>query len=189
MVKFNIAKADLKYLFNVTKSSMGCVGRDKKCQYVKCTGRDSHLQAFSLDGYRAHIAAAPIDILEGNQHFSFLLKPFALPATNTFFIQCSLDKEKGEIMFDFGNRKFIETLGEGDGEFFNIEQALPKDPPAEQIGINPKYIVDAVQSFRRNARSPVVFEIRSPTSPIIIRSSEDPNDFRLVMPTRVTKAR
>lgn len=75
MVKFNIAKADLKYLFNVTKSSMGCVGLDKKCQYVKFTGRDSHLQAFSLDGYRAHIAAAPIDILEGNQHFPFYSNP------------------------------------------------------------------------------------------------------------------
>ena len=156
MVKFRLAKADLRYIFNITKRSLGYACRKEAHQYIKFTGNDGMLQAVSVDGYRVHCVSVPITVLKGNQPFSFLLKPFAIP---------------------------IERLGKGIDDFIDFEKVIPKKEPVETIGFNPDYLADALKGFRSSSSNPVVLEIYDPCSPVIIRSRKNPEDFRLVLPT------
>lgn len=180
MVKFRLAKADLRYIFNITKRSLGCDCRKEAHQYIKFTGNDGMLQAVSVDGYRVHCVSVPITVLKGNQPFSFLLKPFAIPAMYSSFIECTLGEK--EIAFNFGEQKFIERLGKGIDDFIDFEKVIPKKEPVETIGFNPDYLADALKGFRSSSSNPVVLEIYDPCSPVIIRSRKNPEDFRLVLP-------
>lgn len=181
MVKFRLAKADLRYIFDITKRSLGHVCRKEAHQYIKFTGNDGMLQAASVDGYRMHCVSVPITVLKGNQPFSFLLKPFSIPAMKSSFIECTLGEK--EIAFNFGEQKFIERLGKGIDDFIDFEKVIPKKEPVETIGFNPDYLTDALKGFRSSSSNPVALEIYDPCSPVIIRSRKNPEDFRLVLPT------
>ena len=180
MVKFRLAKADLRYIFDITKRSLGHVCRKEVHQYIKFTGNDGMLQATSVDGYRMHCVSVPITVLKGNQPFSFLLKPFSIPAMKSSFIECTLGEK--EIAFNFGERKFIERLGDGVDDFIDFEEAIPKNEPVETIGFNPDYLADALKGFRSSSDNPVALEIYGPHSPVVIRSNKNSEDFRLVLP-------
>lgn len=183
MTIFDISKAGLRYIFDVTRTALGNAGSREAHRYVRFTCKAGELTAAAVDGYRIHSITIPVNIINGRDSFSFLLKPFAIPATDSDFIRCALDKK--EIIFDFGNRKYIERLGEDIESFMDIEESVPKKKPIEEIGVNPKYLVDALKSFKKDSRNPVVLEIRDPHSPIVIRSKQNPTDYRLVLPVRM----
>lgn len=183
MTIFDISKAGLRYIFDVTRTALGNAGSREAHRYVRFTCKAGELTAAAVDGYRIHSVTIPVNIINGRDSFSFLLKPFALPATDSDYIQCTLDKK--EITFDFGNRKYIERLGEDIEGFMDVEKAMPNKEPVERIGFNPKYLVDALKSFKQGSRNPVVLEIRDSISPIVIRSKQNPTDYRLVLPVRM----
>ena len=175
MVKFRLAKADLRYIFDITKRSLGHVCRKEVHQYIKFTGNDGMLQAASVDGYRMHCVSVPITVLKGNQPFSFLLKPFSIPAMKSSFIECTLGEK--EIAFNFGEQKFIERLGKGIDDFIDFEKVIPKKEPVETIGFNPDYLTDALKGFRSSSSNPVALEIYDPCSPVLSGATKIPKIF------------
>lgn len=183
MIIFNISKAGLRYMFDVTRAALKKSGVREAHRFVRFTYKSGELTASAMDDYRAHAVTIPAEVINGRDTFSFLLKPFVVPATDAEYIQCTLNKK--EITFDFGNRKYIERLGEGIEDFIDVEKAMPNKEPVERIGFNPKYLVDALKSFKQDSRNPVVLEIRDPLSPIVIRSKQNPTDYRLVLPVRM----
>lgn len=170
-------------MFDVTRTALEKSGAREAHRFVRFTYKSGELTAAATDGYRVHAVTIPAEVINGKDAFSILLKPFAVPATGADYIQCTLDKK--EITFDFGNRKYIERLGEDIEGFMDVEKAMPSKEPMERIGFNPKLLVDALKSYKQDPRDSVVLEIRGPLDPLVIRSMQNPADYRLVMPKRM----
>lgn len=182
MTTFNIQKSDLRYIFDITRIALAKAGSRLAYQYIKFEAKDGELSAYALDGYRLHSVTVPIDSVQGDSSFAFLLKPFNVPACESSYISCELYEDR--IMFDFGRRKFIEPLGAELDSFPDVQQAIPGKPPCFKIGFNPCYLADALKGFK-NPRTPVVIELFAPHETVIIRNSKAPGDFRLVLPVRL----
>lgn len=170
-------------MFDVTRMALGKSGTRESHKFVRFTYKSGELTAAATDGYRVHAVTIPAEVVNGRDAFSFLLKPFAVPATDVDYIQCTLDKK--EITFDFGARKYIERLGEDIENFMDVEKAIPNKEPVERVGFNPKFLADALKSYKQEPRDAVVLEIRGPLDPLVIRSMQNPTDYRLVLPVRM----
>lgn len=185
MINFNIQYDDLKYIFAALKNAIGKTWTRSVCQYIKFQCADGVLTAQALDGYRAHSVSVPVDVHEGSSIFSFLLKPFSLPKTDSSFIPCKLTSS--EIEFDFGERKFIEKLGKGIEDFVNLNNVIPTSPVVFKIGFNPQYLADAAKSLttKNSIRDPLVMEFYGDLLPAKLYSMRNKENYRIVLPVRV----
>lgn len=181
MTKFNIQKCDLVYIFTALRSATSKLGRPSY-EYIKFEGSNGVLTACAADGYRAHICSTSIDVTEGEKEFRFLLKPFVLPKIETPFISCELSEK--EIMFDFGDRRYIERLGEGIEGFLDYKAAIPDSNVVFKIGFNPQFLADAAKSLRTKdcLKDALVMEFYGPLKPALLYNSRNKNDFRIVLP-------
>lgn len=181
MVNFEIAFNDLKYIFDSLKPAILNNSSRPIYEFInfKCSGDKA--SAYATDGYRAHSVTVPIK--SDSEPFEFLIRPFQLPKSGMDVIPCELDKRW--ITLDFGSRKFVEKLGEGD--FVDCESVVPKLEPIAKIGLNAKYLMDAAKTLhgKDDARNPIVIEIYNPLVPAMIYKQKDPSDYRMVLPMRL----
>lgn len=185
MIKFNIQYDDLKYIFKALKAAVAKVDCKSICQYIKFDCKDGSLTAYALDGYRLHSVTISVDVEDDNKNFSFLLRPFVLPRTESPFIPCELSEK--EILFNFGDRKFIERLGDGIENFIDVSKVIPNVPQVFKIGFQPQFLADAAKSLQTKSylKDSLVMEFYGPLLPAKLYNSRNKSDFRIVLPMRL----
>lgn len=103
-----------------------------------------------------------------------------------------LPKGKNAIITLDGDEVMIRCDGyifghkQPSGNFFNWENAIPKDEPSFKITFNGDYLLSALQAAKASCggsyNSPIVLEFRSQLQPVVIRTNK--NDIKLVLPIR-----
>ncbi|QEY34640.1 hypothetical protein FL966_05990 [Caproiciproducens galactitolivorans] len=185
MTKFNVLTSDLKYIMSALRPAVSKTDCRPVHEYIKFECTDNSLLAYALDGYRLHSVTAHVDVTDGEKAFCFLLKPFAVPKTDSEFIPCELSEK--EIMFNFGEQKITFKLGAGVESFIDVKEVMPKTPQVFKIGFNPQFLADAAKSLQTKncLKDSLVMEFYGPLSPAKLYNSRNKSDFRIVLPVRL----
>ena len=184
MIKFDIQTADLKYIMSALKPAVAKSDCRPTHQYIKFECVDGNLTTYATDGYRIHSVTVHVDITEGDNKFSFLLKPFTVPKTDSDFTPCELSEK--EIMFNFGEQKITFQIGNPD-DFINVNEAIPTGKVKYRVGFDSKFLFEAAKTLKKGRQTPLIMEFRSPLDPVMIYGDKDKSDFRMVLPMRLRR--
>lgn len=169
-----------------------CVSKDDSrpiWQYIQIKVKTDTITAYALDGYRAGRVeiknACPID-----EEFTCLIKPFTVKTSkngiNPIVIEQSDKKTFVEIITEYGVLRYGFDIP--NDEFFDIEQVYAAARPHDrELGLRPRYVIDALKALNGIDWYRAVFEIKENNKEaFIIRvKNEDITNEQLILPVRL----
>ena len=169
-----------------------CVSKDDSrpiWQYIQIKVKTDTITAYALDGYRAGRVeiknTCPID-----EEFTCLIKPFTVKTSkngiNPVVIEQSDKKTFVEVMTEYGVLRYGFDIP--NDEFFDIEQVYAAARPHDrELGLRPRYVIDALKALNRIDWYRAVFEIKENNKEaFIIRvKNEDITNEQLILPVRL----
>lgn len=169
-----------------------CVSKDDSrpiWQYIQIKVKTDTITAYALDGYRAGRVeiknACPID-----EEFTCLIKPFTVKTSkngiNPIVIEQSDKKTFVEVMTEYGVLRYDFDIP--NDEFFDIEKVYAAARPHDrELGLRPRYVIDALKALNGIDWYRAVFEIKENNKEaFIIRvKNEDITNEQLILPVRL----
>ena len=145
-----------------------------------CT-EDSSVAASAVDGYRISIEHAKCECdVDFTAYINAKTKlPRGMDAT--------IEIVGEDAIIRCGD--FIYGCPQPDGEFLDVEKALPKGEITFQYGVNGNYLLSALQAAKVSCggsfQKPVVLEFRGELEPVLLRTNE--NDIKMVPPVKINR--
>ena len=169
-----------------------CVSKDDSrpiWQYIQIKVKTDTITAYALDGYRAGRVEikniCPID-----EEFTCLIKPFTVKTSkngiNPVVIEQSDKKTFVEVITEYGVLRYGFDIP--NDEFFDIEKVYAAARPHDrELGLRPRYVIDALKALNRIDWYRAVFEIKENNKEaFIIRvKNEDITNEQLILPVRL----
>lgn len=169
-----------------------CVSKDDSrsiLQYIQIKVKTDTITAYALDGYRAGRVeiknTCPID-----EEFTCLIKPFTVKPSkngiNPIVIEQSDKKTFVEVITEYGVLRYGFNIP--NDEFFDIEQVYAAARPHDrELGLRPRYVIDALKALNGIDWYRAVFEIKENNKEaFIIRvKNEDLTNEQLILPVRL----
>lgn len=139
------------------------------------------VEAYACDGYRLSVEHSVIGTCD--ESFTVYLRGgIRLPGKQYATIELVGDEVQircNGALFGFEQPRNIEP--------FEWKNVTPKGDAHFRIGFNGNYLLNALQAAKVSAgqtfKNPIVLEVWTPTTPVIIRTNTD--DIKMVLPIRI----
>jgi len=172
---------DFNRIVAATKGFVGtdAIRRIHKFIRLEFCANDSSVTAKAVDGYRLAIEHA---VCECDGDFTaYINANTKLPRG----MDATIEIVGSDAIIRCGD--LIYGCPQPDGEFLDVEKALPKGEATFQYGVNGNYLLSALQAAKVSCggsfHKAVVLEFRGELEPVLLRTNE--NDVKMVLPVRI----
>lgn len=169
-----------------------CVSKDDSrpiLQYIQIKVKTDTITAYALDGYRAGRVEIK-NTCSIDEEFTCLIKPFTVKTSkngiNPIVIEQSDKKTFVEVITEYGVLRYGFDIP--NDEFFDIEKVYAAARPHDrELGLRPRYVIDALKALNGIDWYRAVFEIKKNNKEaFIIRvKNEDITNEQLILPVRL----
>lgn len=187
-MKVRMDANEFKNIINNTKKFTGCNSNLMTYIRLEIDAERKYIKATALDGHRLSVEYARIEYAD--ESFGCYIKP-CIP---------KITKKTGCIELEVTGRKLLmqaddQIMGyvQPEGEFYNTDKTIKsslKSEPIATIGVNAKYLLDALQSVKDpgSSRDIIKIDVCKKSEPLIIRSggkSNIPENIKLILPVKL----
>lgn len=189
-MKAVIEANELKRIVDNTKRFVGV--NDKRMEYIRLEidAEKKMIRAIALDGYKLSVEYAKIQ--NADESFLCYIKP-AIPkiTRDTEHAVIELSGDRVLIQADESIMGYVQPSF----DYYDVDKLIKEEMEKEiirTIGVNAKYLKDALVSAKDSMRSRdiIKIDVRNPNEPLMIRSMGYdglPENIKIILPVLINK--
>lgn len=181
---------ELKRIVDNTKRFVGV--NDKRMEYIRLEidAEKKMIRAVALDGYKLSVEYAKIQ--DTDESFLCYIKPVIPKITrSTEHAVIDLSGDRVLIQADESIMGYVQPSF----DYYNVDKLIKEETEKEiirTIGVNAKYLKDALVSAKDSMRSRdiIKIDVRNPNEPLMIRSMGYdglPENIKIILPVLINK--
>ena len=187
-MKAIIEPKELKRIVDNTKKFIGNVNTAMEYIHLEIDADKMTIRAVALDGHRISVEYAKIR--DADESFSCYIKP-VIPKITKYTYQAIIELEDNKVLIQANDS--IMGYVQPTIDFYDVDTVINKEMEKEivrTIGVNAKYLKDALDSVRDNTktRDIIKIDVRNPKEPLMIRTMGYhglPENIKLMLPVNI----
>lgn len=146
---------------------------------------ENTIKATALDGHRVSIEYAASEL---DEPFKCFIKP-EIPKITKYdrYVELELNGDKAFVTVGDSIRGYKQP----EGDYYktdNLIDDLKAKEPVISVGVNARYLMDALKSADKKYNHGVILEIRGKKEPIVVKACKDTEDnIKLVLPINISE--
>lgn len=179
---------DFKRIVDNTKHFTGFSSHLMQYIYLEIDAERMSIRAIALDGHRISVEYAKI--LEADESFKCFVKPM-LPKITKRTRCATLELTEKRLLVEVEGT--ITGFVQPKGTYYPVDELIEDETKKEvirTIGINAKYLKDALNSINNGAdtRKTIQIDVKNPIDPLIIKTKGYhglPENLKIILPVKI----